>query len=271
MCAVTHVIRVQDNVAARRAASIAPTAVSRAHKVRRQISMAIALTAIASTAIVSVAHVVMAQLVAQRVGRDADQGVGKDVGRDVDRGVDRGVATSVTRSAVDGRRRSLAAAGCRRNSCDNPAISARPQSRIRTGRHAMKAARIADPIAGPSADPSADPIADPSAAPAATTPLRIPGRPASVHLGNVSPARAMHRGNAVSLALAVVIRATATRLAMTRCSPPRMRALCIKLQWVTDTAIVNRSAKVCLAKLPRCSRAVRVATKGQHANRSIRS
>ena len=267
MCAVTHVIRVQDNVAARRAASIAPTAVSRAHKVRRQISMAIALTAIASTAIVSVAHVVMAQLVAQRVGRDADQGVGKDVGRDVDRGVDRGVATSVTRSAVDGRRRSLAAAGCRRNSCDNPAISARPQSRIRTGRHAMKAARIADLIA----EPIADPIADPSAAPAATTPLRIPGRPASVHLGNVSPARAMHRGNAVSLALAVVIRATATRLAMTRCSPPRMRALCIKLQWVTDKAIVNRSAKVCLAKLPRCSRAVRVATKGQHANRSIRS
>ena len=165
---------------------------------------------------------------------------------------------------MDGRRRSLAAAGCRRNSCDNPAISARPQSRIRTGRHAMKAVRIAGLIA------------DPNAAPAAATPLPVPARPASVHpasvhLGNVSPARAMHRGNAVSLALAVVIRATATRLAMTRCSPPRMRALCIKLQWVTDKAIVNRSAKVCLAKLPRCSRAVRVATKGQHANRSIRS
>jgi hypothetical protein len=221
--------------------------------------MAIALTAIASTAIVSVAHVVMAQLVAQRVGRDAGPVVGKDAGRGVDRDVDRYVEAFATRSAVDDRRRSLAAAGCRRNSCDNPAISARPQSRIRTGRHAMKAVRIAGLIA------------DPNAALAAATPLRIPGRPASVHLGNVSPARAMHRGNAVSLALVVVIRATATRLAMTRCSPPRMKALCIKLRWGTDKAIVNHSAKVCLAKLPRCSRAVRVATKGQHANRSIRS
>lgn len=160
---------------------------------------------------------------------------------------------------MDDRRRSLAAAGCRRNNYDNPAISARPQSRIRTGRHAMKAVRIAGLIA------------DPNAALAAATPLPVPARPASVHLGNVSPARAMHRGNAVSLALAVVTRATATRLAMTRCSPPRMKALCIKLRWGTDKAIVNHSAKVCLAKLPRCSRAVRVATKGQHANRSIRS
>ena len=259
MHAVTHAIRVQGNVTARRAASTAPTVVSRAHKVRRQISMAIALTAIASTAIVSVAHVVMAQLVAQRVGRDAGPVVGKDAGRGVDRDVDRDVEAFATRSAVDDRRRSLAAAGCRRNNCDNPAISARPQSRIRTGRHAMKAVRIAGLIA------------DPNAALAAATPLRIPGRPASVHLGNVSPARAMHRGNAVSLALAVVTRATATRLAMTRCSPPRMKALCIKLRWGTDKAIVSHSAKVCLAKLPRCSRAVRVATKGRHANRSSRS
>lgn len=259
MHAVTHAIRVQDNVAARRAASIAPTAVSRAHKVRRQISMAIALTAIASTAIVSVAHVVMAHPVAQRVGRDAGPVVGKDAVQDAGRGVDRDVEAFATRSAVDDRRRSLAAAGCRRNNYDNPAISARPQSRIRTGRHAMKAVRIAGLIA------------DPNAALAAATPLPVPARPASVRLGNVSPARAMHRGNAVSLALAVVTRATATRLAMTRCSPPRMKALCIKLRWGTDKAIVNHSAKVCLAKLPRCSRAVRVATKGQHANRSIRS
>lgn len=131
----------------------------------------------------------------------------------------------------------------------------------------MKAVRIAGLIA----DPIAGLIADPNAALAAATPLPVPARPASVHLGNVSPARAMHRGNAVSLALVVVTRATATRLAMTRCSPPRMKALCIKLRWGTDKAIVNHSAKVCLAKLPRCSRAVRVATKGRHANRSSRS
>ena len=258
MHAVTHAIRVQGNVTARRAASTAPTAAPRAHKVRRQISMAIA-----STAIVSVGHVVMAHPVAQRVGRDA----GPVAGRGAVRGVDRGVEALATRSAVDDRRRSLAAAGCKRNNCDNPAISARPQSRIRTGRHAMKAVRIAGLIA----DPIAGLIADPNAALAAATPLPVPARPASVHLGNVSPARAMHRGNAVSLALVVVTRATATRLAMTRCSPPRMKALCIKLRWGTDKAIVNHSAKVCLAKLPRCSRAVRVATKGQHANRSIRS
>ena len=258
MHAVTHVTRVQDNVTARRVASTAPTVVPRAHKVRRQISMAIA-----STAIVSVGHVVMAHPVAQRVGRDAGPVAGKDAGRDVDRGVE----ALATRSAVDDRRRSLAAAGCRRNNCDNPAISARPQSRIRTGRHAMKAVRIAGLIA----DPITGLIADPNAAPAAATPLPVPARPASVHLGNVSPARAMHRGNAVSLALVVVTRATATRLAMTRCSPPRMKALCIKLRWGTDKAIVNHSAKVCLAKLPRCSRAVRVATKGRHANRSSRS
>lgn len=267
MHAVTHAIRVQDNVAARRAASIAPTAVSRAHKVRRQISMAIALTAIASTAIVSVAHVVMAHPVAQRVGRDAGPVVGKDAVQDAGRGVDRDVEAFATRSAVDDRRRSLAAAGCRRNNYDNPAISARPQSRIRTGRHAMKAVRIAGLIA----DPIAGLIADPNAVPAAATPLPVPARSASVRLGNVSPARAMHRGNAVSLALAVATRATATRLAMTRCSPPPMKALCIKLRWGTDKAIVNHSAKVCLAKLPRCSRAVRVATKDRHANRSSRS
>ena len=258
MHAVTHVTRVQDNVTARRAASTAPTVVPRAHKVRRQISMAIA-----STAIVSVGHVVMAHPVAQRVGRHAGPVAGKDAGRDVDRDVE----TLATRSAVDDRRRSLAAAGCRRNNCDNPAISARPQSRIRTGRHAMKAVRIAGLIA----DPIPGLIADPNAAPAAATPPPVPARPASAHLGNVSPARAMHRGNAVSLALAVVTRATATRLAMTRCSPPRMKALCIKLRWGTDKAIVSHSAKVCLAKLPRCSRAVRVATKGRHANRSSRS
>ena len=78
--------------------------------------------AIALTAIVSVGHVVMAHPVAQRVGRDAGPVVGKDAGR----GVDRDVEALATRSAVDDRRRSLAAAGCRRNNCDNPAISARP-------------------------------------------------------------------------------------------------------------------------------------------------
>ena len=80
--------------------------------------------AIALTAIVSVGHVVMAHPVAQRVGRHAGPVAGKDAGRDVDRDVE----TLATRSAVDDRRRSLAAAGCRRNNCDNPAISARPQS-----------------------------------------------------------------------------------------------------------------------------------------------
>lgn len=84
--------------------------------------------AIALTAIVSVGHVVMAHPVAQRVGRDAGPVAGKDAGRGAVRGVDRGVEALATRSAVDDRRRSLAAAGCRRNNCDNPAISARPQS-----------------------------------------------------------------------------------------------------------------------------------------------
>jgi len=187
--------------------------------------------------------------VARRVGRGADQGAGKDADRDV--------AGLATKSVVDGRHRSLVAAGCRRNSCGNPVIAARPQNQIRTDRHAMQAM--------PSADLSADPIA------ARATPLRVPARPVSVRLANVSLARAMPRVNAANPVRVVATRATAIRRAMTRCSPPRMKALCTKRRWVTDKATASHSAKVCSAKLPHCSRVVRAATKGRRANRSLRS